>query len=126
MKSMLGLTLLEVVVAGGLLTVGVLAVGSFQLQALQVQRRLQVTRELVQVAEAELDLQLALTSPSAGECRVDPDLYSFVSLCRVETGPCGADCGYGGGLRGELVRVEVEADDGQEFELEALTARFPP
>lgn len=125
MRAVLGFTLLEVVVAGGLLTVGIFAVGAFQLQALQVQRRLQATRELVQVAEAELDLQLALAEPSAGACRADLEEHSFVTVCRIETGACGTACGFSTS-RGQRVRVEVEAADGQAFELEAITARFRP
>ena len=118
-----GFTLLEVVVAGGLLAVGVLALTTLQAQALQVQRRVATVRQLVAVAEAELYRSLAMEQPVGGACLGVG--AGEVDSCSVVTEPCGeavaAVCGAPG--RATVVTVAV-GSEGREFELSAVHAWF--
>ena len=120
-----GFTLLEVVVAGGLLAIGVLSLTTLQAQALETQRRVAVVRQLVSVAEAQLYLNLALSHPVGGICRGAE--AARLDSCMVETEACAvstaAICAGSGSSRATRVTVLVERR-GQRFSLSAVHAWF--
>jgi prepilin-type N-terminal cleavage/methylation domain-containing protein len=127
MRGAGGFTLLEVAVATSLLSVGLLALVNLQAQALQVQRRVRVVRELVSVAEGELDHRLAALSPGDRPCSID-SRSPLVAACRSIAQSCSAGnpypCGPAAG-RAISVTVTVSGASGQEFVLRALGAAFP-
>ena len=124
-----GFSLIEVVVAGGLLAIGILAVFTLQAQALQVQRRVSVVRELVAVAEAELYERLAQAVPAGGACRTMIGAAGPISGCVVEVEACSTSadplCAAYPAAGATRVEVIVEAGE-QEFRLAALHGRFGP
>lgn len=121
MRRRNGFTLLEVVVAGGLLAIGMLALVTLQAQALRAQRRVTVVRQLVAAAEAELDRQLAMPAPSVGACTTVDG--GSLATCRVDVESCNTTeeglCGRSDSSRLARVVVTVGAA-GQEFVLSAL------
>jgi hypothetical protein len=124
-----GFTLLEVVVAAGLLATGVLALSMLQTQSLAAQRRVRVVRELVGLAESELERRAAVAAVACCDCSVVPTAPSLVASCRSSVEPCAGaavPCGDPSADRALRIRVEVTGSGGQRFELSAITARFPP
>ncbi|MEX2542751.1 MAG: prepilin-type N-terminal cleavage/methylation domain-containing protein [Trueperaceae bacterium] len=129
MNRRTGFTLLEVVVAGGLLTVAVLALIMVQAQALHAQRRVRVIREIVGVAEGELERRIAAAVPGSARCSVPADASSLVESCQSLVEACTAvdePCGGASADRAQRVTVTVSGNGGQRFELRAIAARFPP
>ncbi|HEX7003177.1 MAG TPA: hypothetical protein VF168_03215 [Trueperaceae bacterium] len=125
MKRGGGFTLLEVVIAGGLLAVGVLSVTMLQAQALRAQRGVAVVRRLVAVTEAELYRALSLPEPSGGECA--GSAAAQLTSCSIETESCRLSsdpvCYASRSARATLVSVEAE-DEGRSFALSAVHVRF--
>jgi type II secretory pathway pseudopilin PulG len=125
-----GFTLLEVVMAAGLLASGILALTMLQAQSLGAQRRVRIVRELVGLAESELERRAAVaTAVAAGDCSVPPSAPGVVASCRSSAEPCaGASvpCGDPSADRALRIRVEVIGSGGQRFELSTIVARFPP
>jgi type II secretory pathway pseudopilin PulG len=124
-----GFTLLEVVVATGLLATGVLALTMLQAQSLAAQRRVRVVRELVGLAESELERRAAVAVVADGDCSVAPAARTAVASCRSSAEPCAAaspPCGDVSADRALRIWVEVTGSEGQRFELSAISARFPP
>ena len=125
MRSRRGFTLLEVVVAGGLLALGASGLLTLQAKALQVQRRVAVVRRLVAAAEAELSRSLALQEPVTGPCSSAES--AGLSSCRVEVASCAGSsaghCALPGSAGATRVGVTVTSG-GQRFELSALHAPF--
>ena len=123
-----GFSLIEVVVAGGLLAIGILAVFTLQVQALQAQKRVSVVRELVAVAEVELYERLAQAVPAGGACTMI-GAAGLISSCVVEVETCSTSldplCAVGPAAGATRVEVSVEAGE-QEFRLAALHGRFGP
>lgn len=124
-----GFTLLEVVVAGGLLVVGIMALVALQAQALQVQRRVGVVRRLVSVAEAELERRLALPVPTSGTCSAAHAGEMPIESCKAIVESCAGSraglCAATSSERVTRVVVTVEAANGERFELAGLHSRFP-
>lgn len=129
MNGSRGFTLLEVVVAAGLLAFGAMALLTLQAQALQVQRRVRIVRELVNSAEGELELR-RVSSGVSGECRSPASSAPIIDSCRVEIEQCVdaiPSCGGPSADRAVRVTVSLTAASGvQHFALTAITARFPP
>jgi Tfp pilus assembly protein PilV len=128
-RRAVGFTLLEVVVAAGLLATGALALTMLQAQSLAAQRRVRIVRELVGLAESELERLAAVGKEGAGDCSVVPAARAVVASCRSWVEPCAGaavPCGDASADRALRIRVEVTGSGGQRFELSALTARFPP
>jgi type II secretory pathway component PulJ len=124
-----GFTLLEVVVATGVLATGVVALVVLQAQSLEAQRRVRVVRELVGMAESELERRVAAATPAAGECDLAGSAHHLVDSCNSRAVPCrGAvpPCGDGSADRAIRVEVEVVGIGGERFAVRAITARFPP
>lgn len=124
-----GFTLLEVVVAGGLLAVGVLALIMTQAQALHAQRRVRVVREIVGVAEGELERRVAAAVPGGDQCSLPAGSALLVESCHSLVEACTAvddPCGGSSADRAQRITVTVTGSGGQRFELRAVAARFPP
>jgi type II secretory pathway component PulJ len=121
-------TLLEVVVAGGLLAVGMLALLMLQAQSLQTQRRVREVREIVSVAEGELERRAAAATVGASPCQLPAAVSPVIVACRASTEACsGASppCGLASADRAVRVTIQVAGRGGQKFELSGVHARFP-
>ncbi|MEX2536134.1 MAG: hypothetical protein WD273_11120 [Trueperaceae bacterium] len=129
MRSLHGFTLLEVVVAGGLLASGILALLTLQVQALEVQRRVRVVRELVGVAEGELARRFVLFEDGEVECSSQAAASPSLLSCQIIVESCGASsyalCSGPGSGGATHVSISVEGVGGQRFDLGAVHARFP-
>ena len=120
-----GLSLVEVVVALGLLAICTLILVGLQLTSLRVQQRLHIVRELVRAAEGELDRALAGDTSGPGTCAGRLPDSGLVEECRVTFGPCPATvCSPAQASRVRSVAIEVVGRDGSAFELNALIGEF--
>lgn len=127
MKSSGGFTILEVVVATGLLSLGVVGILTLQTQAMRSQQRVRVLRELVAVAEAEVERRASAHPSTDSACEIP--VLPFLLECRSTREECASAvvvCGGPSAARAARIAVFVRADGGQEFELQTLTANFPP
>lgn len=124
-----GFTLLEVMVAAGLLAVGVSALLQVQVLSLQAQRRVHTMREVVNVAESEVERRVAAALPGGAECSASADAGSWLESCWSRVERCAvaeAPCGGASADRAQRVTVAVSGRGGLHFELSVIAARFPP
>jgi hypothetical protein len=126
----LGFTLVEVAVAGSLLSIGILSLLAVQAQALELQRRVRTVRELVSLAEGELDRRLVTLTLGRSSCAPGGAVKTpLVRSCLSTAVSCASEaaypCGGTGAERAVVVTVRVTGSGGQVFELEAAGANFP-
>lgn len=81
-----GLTLVEVLVALFILAVGVIAAATMQTTALRATHRGNIVQELTQLADAELEMQRQLETPTAGNTCLSGGKTGF--SCSTVTVPC--------------------------------------
>jgi type II secretory pathway pseudopilin PulG len=129
-SRVLGFTLVEVAVAGSLLSIGILSLLAVQAQALELQRRVRTVRELVSLAEGELDRRLATLTRGPSSCAPAGAIkMPLVGSCLSTAVSCAPEaaypCGGIGAERAVVVTVRVTGSGGQVFELEAAGANFP-
>lgn len=129
MRRASGFSLLEVVIASGVLAVGLLAVAALQLKALEVRRGLQEVRALVTVAERELVRRLAVLPSASAECTEFPSASPLVTSCRVYSESCketAVPCGGSALDRATRLSVIVHGKGQRHLTLSTLKASFPP
>lgn len=81
-----GLTLVEVLVALLVLAVGVIAAATMQTTALRTTNSGNVSQELTKLAEAEIQMQRQLTTPTAGNACLSGSKTGY--SCRITIVPC--------------------------------------
>lgn len=129
MRTAGGFSLLEVVVAGALLSVGVLALAMTQAHSLHAQRRMGVMREIVRVAEGEYERRLVIGVPGSTHCPLPQSASAWVEACESKVEACAGNpepCGDRSADRAQRITVRVAGSGGQAFELRGVAARFPP
>lgn len=101
-RRLAGVTLIEVMIALGVLAIGVLAVFGLQSSTLQTNRNAQTMNQLTRLATTEMELRRqTLVDPTVDladptpTCRTPPPPGMQLEECTVELIPCGLSVAFG-------------------------------
>lgn len=125
-----GLTIIELLVALAVLTIGAVALAGLQLASLRLAQVTEVRSRLLHVAEAELAFRRLGLGGAAGDCRALPEGEMAGLSCRVSAHSCelhSASVSCGPDFSGPLTQFTVQASHptGGSISLTALSRSQP-
>ena len=132
MKASAGLTLIEIIIALSILSIGVLAAASLQGSALSASNRARVIQEVTNTARTEVERQRQFARTGTGPAAASPGCLSTAPAgytCTVTVVPCrivsnALSCGTGTApVVADQVTVTVVGPQASSVELQTVVAR---
>ncbi len=132
MKTSAGLTLIEVMIAMAVLSIGVLAAASLQTTSLSASSKARIIQEVTNTARTEMERQRQFVRTGTGPAPASPSCLSTAPTgytCTVTVVPCrivsnALSCGPGNGtVLADQVTVRVVGPQASSVELRTVVAR---